>query len=143
MTDEQKQQLLEQWTRAAARDEPDRGDPGGGGDTGQGSLPPTPQQRPPVTEFEDVDLRDDDIEDQVIARWFSDTPVEPGAAPRTGGRAAVRRARSAAEQAVEKSIVPSRYHQFIQRYFRQLEHTAETAPSPGPPDTSGTDGNRQ
>ena len=140
MTDRQKQQFLEQWMQAAARDDADQGDAGAGGDPGQGPFPRAPQQRSPVTAFEDVDLRGDDIENEVIARWFSDTPVAPGAAPQTRGRAAVRRARSAAEQAVEKSVVPSRYHQFIQRYFRQLQHTAETAPSPDPPETSGSDG---
>ena len=140
MTDRQKQQLLEQWMQGAQRDGADHDDPGP--EAGQDTVPRTPRQPLPITAFEDVDLRGDDIADQVIARWLTDTPVQPGAAPRTGGRDTVQRARRAAEQAVEKSIVPSRYHQFIQRYFRHLDDTVKPAPPPGPPSTpdAATDG---
>ncbi len=44
-----------------------------------------------------------------------------------GGRTIVREARGAAEQAVEESVVPSRYHAFIQRYFGRLAETVDRA----------------
>ncbi len=97
--------------------------------------------RPPLPAFEDVDLRDLDEQirqnQQIIAEWLSDAPVEGAPTPvGAGGRVAVRRARNAAEQAGEKSVVPSRYHEFIRRYFGRLEKSVDTPP-PAKPDADG------
>ena len=150
MTDQQKQQLLEQWMRMQGtdQDKPDtpperlggRGDPGSEKD---GDLLEQQRTRPPPPAFEDVDLRDLDEQirqnQQVIAEWLSGEPFEGAPAPAgAGGRAAVRRARNAAEQAVEKSIVPSRYHEFIRRYFDRLEKSLDTPPTAKPDADGGT-----
>ena len=140
MTDEQKQQLLEQWMRMQSTDQDKPGTPpegmGGGGDPGgekDSDVLDQQRTRPPPPAFEDVDLRDLDEQirqnQQIIAEWLSDAPLEGAPTPAgAGGRAAVRRARNAAEQAVEKSVVPSRYHEFIRRYFDRLEKSVDTPP---------------
>jgi len=148
MTDQQKQQLLEQWMQGTDQDKPGtpperlggRGDPGSEKD---GDLLEQQRTRPPPPAFEDVDLRDLDEQirqnQQVIAEWLSGEPFEGAPAPAgAGGRAAVRRARNAAEQAVEKSIVPSRYHEFIRRYFDRLEKSLDTPPTAKPDADGGT-----
>ena len=146
MTDEQKQQFLEQWMRMQGTDQDKPGTPpegmgtGGapGGEKDSGVREAPVDARPPPPAFEDVDLRDlDELNQQIIAEWLSDAPVE--GAPTTvdaGGRAAVRRARNAAEQAVEQSVVPARYHEFIRRYFGRLEKSVDTPP-PAKPDADG------
>ncbi len=148
MTDQQKQQLLEQWMQGTDQDKPGtpperlggRGDPGSEKD---GDLLEQQRTRLPPPAFEDVDLRDLDEQirqnQQVIAEWLSGEPFEGAPAPAgAGGRAAVRRARNAAEQAVEKSIVPSRYHEFIRRYFDRLEKSLDTPPTAKPDADGGT-----
>jgi len=139
MTDQQKQQLLEQWMQMQGADQDNSDTPPGGpgnGDDPAGSdngLPDQQRTHPPPPAFEDVDLRDLDEQirqnQQIIAEWLSDAPIEGAPTPTgAGGRAAVRRARNAAEQAVEKSVVPSRYHEFIRRYFDRLEKSLDTPP---------------
>ena len=147
MTDEQKQQLFEQWMQmqGTEQDTPDmlpEGIGNGGSPAGNDSGVPEQQRtRSPPPAFEDFDLRELDEQNQpnqqIIAEWLSDAPVE--GAPTTvdaGGRAAVRRARNAAEQAVEQSVVPARYHEFIRRYFGRLEKSVDTPP-PAKPDADG------
>ncbi len=145
MTDEQKQQLLDQWMRMQGTDQDEPGTPpegmGNGGDPGaEKDSDVLEQRRPrlPPPAFEDVDLRElGEPNQQIIAEWLSDAPVEGAPTPAgAGGRAAVRRARNAAEQAVEKSVVPSRYHEFIRRYFGRLEKSVDTPP-PAKPDADG------
>ncbi|MEE8459692.1 MAG: hypothetical protein V3S08_07455 [Phycisphaerales bacterium] len=150
MTDQQKQQLLEQWMRMQGTDQDNPDTPperlGGRGDPGSekdGDLLEQQRTRPPPPAFEDVDLRDLDEQirqnQQVIAEWLSSESFEGAPAPAgAGGRAAVRRARNAAEQAVEKSIVPSRYHEFIRRYFDRLEKSLDTPPTAKPDADGGT-----
>ena len=140
MTDQQKRQLLEQWMQMQDTEPDDQDLPPGSGSDPAGREPAQPGQQPdrmPPPAFEDIDLRDeggDQLDQQIIAEWLSDAPIEGAPAPAgAGGRAAVRRARSAAEQAVEKSVVPSRYHELIQRYFRRLGQTVES-PRPAKPD---------
>ncbi len=126
MTEQEKQRLVEQWMEAAGADPQDAALPGGDDPTGDADRPASLPQHPSFEGFDDIDLRGDEMADEVIAEWLSDAPFS-GAPPRTEGRAAVRRARSAAQQAVEKSVVPSRYHQLIQRYFGRLQDTVEKA----------------
>ena len=128
MTEQQRQRLVEQWMEAAEADPPDVGKPGPDDPTTDpgGDRAASSPQRSPFSRFDDVDLRGDEMADEVIAEWLSDAAVSR-APTRTGGRAAVRRARRAAAQARDKSGVPSRYHQLIQRYFGRLEETVEKA----------------
>jgi len=152
MTEQQKQQLLEQWMRMQGTDQDKPGTPPERMGTGRGpggekdsDVPGTAADtHPPPPAFEDVDLRDLDEQNQqnqqnqqIIAEWLSDEPLDGAPTPAgSGGRAAVRRARNAAEQAVEKSVVPSRYHEFIRRYFGRLEKAVDTPP-PAKPDADG------
>ncbi len=127
MTEQEKQRLIEQWMEAAGADPQDAGLPGGDDPTGDADRTASSPQHPPFEGFDDIDLRGDEMADEVIAEWLGDAPLSD-APPRAEGRAAaVRRARSAAQQAVEKSVVPSRYHQLIRRYFGRLEETVEKA----------------
>lgn len=142
MTDEQKRQLVEQWMQMQG-DRPDDANPPPDG-IGNSSAPPGEnaadhgQQRgsPPPPAFEDLDLRGepDEQDQRIIDEWLSDAPVEGAPTPAGPGdrAAAVSRARSAAEQAIEKSVVPSRYHDVIRRYFGRLEKTADPPPPAKP-----------
>lgn len=120
LTEQEKQQLVEQWMRRA-------GSPSGAPGTPPDDAPPT--DRPPrYGGMEEVDLRGEppDDEAEVIARWLSEDG--PEGAPDAGARRArVRKARSQAEQAVEESVVPARYHELIQRYFGRLADTTRQA----------------
>lgn len=78
---------------------------------------------------EDLDLRGGEEPDTLIARWLADKPGS-GQPPATQRRQRiVRRAQATARQAVERSIVPSRYHPLIQRYFGTLPETVDRAAS--------------
>ena len=89
---------------------------------------------------EDVDVRGTVEPDQVIAEWLSDQPLdgEVGRTSKPGRRAArVRNAQDVAERAVNDSVVPPRYHEFIKRYFKNLNQTVEKATT-DPPAASDT-----
>ena len=131
LTEEEKQRLVRQWR-------PKSTVPPG---TSPGDLrDAAPRSSRPFSAVEDLDLRGDDEPDTVIAQWLSKEPREgePRQAP---GRERVHRAQTAAEQAVEESAVPSRYHTLIQRYFGRLKETVDRAapkpatedPPPAPP----------
>ncbi len=63
------------------------------------------------------------VDEQTVARWYSDNAEEPGPIGSGGGEAAreyVRSASRRAEKAVEERRVPSRYEQLLKRYFRRL-----------------------
>ncbi|MGI9014207.1 MAG: hypothetical protein ACR2GY_08155 [Phycisphaerales bacterium] len=80
-----------------------------------------------------VDLRDPDAPDRIASDWLSDDRTlpddEPGRTTASGARddagALIERARTAAERAVNESTVPNRYHDFIRRYFKQLDRAVE------------------
>ena len=84
---------------------------------------------------EDLDLRGGEEPDTPIAQWLADEP-RSGQPPATQRRQTiVRRAQATATQAIERSIVPSRYHPMIQRYFRTLPQTVDRAASAAENDT--------
>ena len=66
-----------------------------------------------------------------IFRSYAVFPREGEPAPPARGRALARKAQTEAERAVEKAVVPSRYHRYIQRYFGRLEETVEKAAGGG------------
>ncbi len=115
LTDQEKERLARSWLS----------EPGSGAGRDGGPQPPPL----PFEGVEDVDLRGDQEPERLIAEWLDDEL--PGGQGQSGsrGRSRVRAARSAAEQAVEKNVVPSRYHGLIQRYFGRLEETVEKAES--------------
>lgn len=102
----------------------------------EGTTPP-PDASPASTH--DIDLRDNDVGDQVIAQWLGrETPSDASA---TSGQIAqgvdpIRSAQRQAERAVNESSVPSRYHRYIRRFFGRLDQTAErAAPNAAPTST--------
>ena len=80
----------------------------------------------PFSDFDDVDLRDPEAGSLTVSEWLDESGAAagPGTARR---RTLARRARGTAEQAIEKSVIPSRYHDLIRRYFGRLEETVENA----------------
>jgi hypothetical protein len=82
---------------------------------------------------DDIDLRPEDDEfDRVLAEWLSDEEftADPERVDRREiSEERVREARRVAERAVEDAAVPSRYHQFIRRYFQRLEERTESRES--------------
>ena len=87
----------------------------------------------PFRDLEDIDLRDPDIgPDRVIAEWLSDEPLEgePGRTDQPGRAQRIREAQDVAERAVDDSVVPSRYHNLIKRYFGNLGKTIDKASAP-------------
>jgi hypothetical protein len=106
---------------------------------GEGRLDEQPPDGPPPFErFEDVDLRGDgQVEGRTIAEWLGPHGAEGEPGPPARGRALARKAQTEAERAVEKAVVPSRYHKFIQRYFGRLQETVDKAAAAEP--ASGDD----
>lgn len=80
-------------------------------------------------ETEDIDLRGEIMPDQIIAEWLSDEPVpgQPGRTDKPGRGRRIQNARQLAEHAVNESVVPPRYHEFIKRYFNNLDRTVQKA----------------
>lgn len=106
-------------------------------------MPPAPR----VEGRDSIDLRGRAAGD-VVAEWFDDLP--PGESAGTAeARVAsrVESARRAAERAIDRSAVPSRYHELVRRYFGRLDEaardvrpnsatdapTAPSSPRPAPP----------
>lgn len=118
LTEEQRQRLAQQWL-GNLEDQPG---------TGSGDIRRAEDRAVgPLREEENLDLRTDAEADIVIAQWLS-KELRAGKPQRVGRTAApVSRARAAAEQAVEDSVVPSRYHSVIQRYFGRLKDTVDRA----------------
>jgi hypothetical protein len=132
LSDEEKKQLAERWLPR-----PDSGS--GPSRVGEGLLEEQPPDGPPPFDrFEDVDLRpDEEFEGRTIAEWLGPQGTEGEPAPPARGRALARKAQTEAERAVEKAVVPSRYHELIQRYFGRLEETVDKAAATKP--ASGDD----
>ncbi len=137
LSQEQKEQIMEQLQELSPPPEsgqpPEPGPARAPGSTkGTEDAPPTgapPADAPQFTGFDDVDLRRGAEADTNIAEWLSPEPVtDPAAVERRSD--AVRRAAAAAERAVERSAVPSRYHRLIQRYFGKLPDPAAANPPP-------------
>jgi hypothetical protein len=122
LTEDEKRELAERWL-------PNPDTESGTSRVGSGLLDEqTPEELPPFDTFEDVDLRGDDADEgQIISEWLGPEGGDGEPAPPARGRALARKARSDAERAVEKAVVPSRYYRFIQRYFGRLEETVDKA----------------
>jgi hypothetical protein len=121
LSDEEKERLRRQWLRnagAAPGTEPGRPDSADGGEA------------PPFAKIEDIGgLEEDEEADTLIAEWLSTEPRDGEARRDIRRETVIRQAQSAAEQAVEQTVVPSRYHALIQRYFGRLPDTVERAAS--------------
>jgi len=138
MTPEERRRFQE-WAEQMQREQQPGGDqqPDGQGRGLAGDEPglrgdDAPTQRPPVDDgafedIDDVDLREDDP-GRTVAEWLADDDLEgrPGRTTEGGGDP-VGEARKAAERAVDETSVPTRYHELIRRYFRQLDDTAQKA----------------
>ncbi len=130
LSEDEKRALAERWLP--------RPDPSPGASrVGAGLLEEQPPDgAPPFDTIEDIDLRGDaETEGRVIAEWLDPEGTHGEPVPPDRGRALARKAQTDAERAVEKAVVPSRYHKFIQRYFGRLEETVDKAaaarPAPG------------
>jgi hypothetical protein len=122
LSEEEKRELADRWLP-----KPDTGP--GPSRVGAGRLDQqTPDGLPPFDTFEDVDLRpDEENEGQIILDWLDPLGADGEPAPPARGRALARQAQTDAERAVEKAVVPSRYHRYIRRYFGRLEETVDRA----------------
>ena len=118
MSEEEKQRLAQRWMRDFGSKP--------GTDRGQRAQTKPPDQ-PAFTETETVDIGGDEEASNIIARWLGDEAIEGDPLRTTQRGEVIRRAQSAAEQAVDQSAVPRRYHELIQRYFGQLEKTVDKA----------------
>ncbi len=120
LSEQEKQRFAEQWLREFGST------PG----TGDGQpAETTPPQQPTFSETETVDIGGDEAAKNIIARWLGDEVIEgdPQRTQRSGE--VIRRAQSAAEQAVDQTAVPRRYHELIRRYFGKLDETVRKAAS--------------
>jgi len=162
MSDEQRRRWMD-ILRQQAPDDADRPDGGsendadvpeprsGAGDSRAGAGDrPVAIRTPSGLEFddtEDIDLRGSGVGEKVIAEWLSDEPRDgppgrmttPGPGPGRAKR--IDEAREVAERAVNESVVPPRYHEFIKRYFGNLKRTVDRAagePTPPRDDQAGT-----
>jgi hypothetical protein len=153
LSEEERERLAERWMQAAgdpkaseAPGAPGASGPRGGArpEGGAGARGNGPGDQPLFEDREDVDLRDPDAPGERSAARWTDPAGEPAApAPPGAGaiarRAAAQRARTEAEQAVERGAVPPRYHRFIRRYFSKLAEPAPASPDPaaGPGEVRG------
>ncbi|MHC4775560.1 MAG: hypothetical protein ACYTBR_09880, partial [Planctomycetota bacterium] len=132
LSEDEKRALAERWL-------PKQDPSPGAGRVGEGLLQEQPPDgTPPFDTIEDIDLRgDDEVEGRIIAEWLDPEGAQGGPGPPARGRALARKAQTDAERAVEKAVVPSRYHKYIQRYFGRLEETVDKAAAAEP--SSGDD----
>jgi len=142
MSENERREWLDAWRDMLARDR----DPGGAGDRAGDEIQPRPET--PREPFEatpaDFDLGDDELARELIAEWLDEDAeaVPTGTSPSSTTSRATR-ARRAAERAVEDSTLPTRYHEFIKRYFGRLpgeEPGAERAPAGGATSGGATSG---
>lgn len=86
---------------------------------------------------EDLDLRSTPAGGETIAQWFDPQPLDgpTGVDPVMAMPERVQSARRAAERAVDRQEVPSRYHELLRRYFDRFGKAAEQA---GPPASGAT-----
>lgn len=140
LSDEQKRVLAELFRPPSASDQPPEGDADGLDANRRGQAEASRQATGRGYQFEDtedLDIRGMEKADQVIAEWLSDEPREddPGRTSKSNRARRIRSAQKVAERAVNESVVPARYHEFIKRYFDQLDRTVQkaTGESPTPP----------
>ena len=139
LSEQEKQRFAEQWLR-------EFGSKPGTDDAQRAET--SPPESPIFRETETVDIGGDEAAKNIIARWLGDEVIEgePQRTQRSGE--VIRRAQSAAEQAVDQTAVPRRYHELIQRYFGKLDETVQRAASssksapaePAPNPTAKPDG---
>ena len=139
LSEQEKQRFAEQWLR-------EFGSKPGTDDAQRADT--SPPESPIFRETETVDIGGDEAAKNIIARWLGDEVIEgePQRTQRSGE--VIRRAQSAAEQAVDQTAVPRRYHELIQRYFGKLDETVQRAASssksapaePAPNPTAKPDG---
>ncbi len=139
LSEQEKQRFAEQWLREFGST------PGTGQEQRAETSPP---ESPIFRETETVDIGGDEAATNIIARWLGDEVIEgePQRTQRSGE--VIRRAQSTAEQAVDQTAVPRRYHELIRRYFGKLDETVHKAASssksapaePAPNPTAKPDG---
>lgn len=139
LSEQEKQRFAEQWLR-------EFGSPPGTGQEQQAET--TPPETPIFRETETVDIGGDEAAKNIIARWLGDEVIEGDPQRTQRGGEVIRHAQSAAEQAVDQTAVPRRYHDLIRRYFGKLDETVQRAASspksapaePAPNPTAKPDG---
>lgn len=139
LSEQEKQRFAEQWLR-------EFGSPPGT-DHAQRAETTSPPQ-PIFSETETVDIGGDEAANNIIARWLGNEVIEGEPQRTQRGGEVIRRAQSAAEQAVDQTAVPRRYHGLIRRYFGKLDETVQKAASssksapaePAPNPTAKPDG---
>ncbi len=139
LSEQEKQRFAEQWLR-------EFGSPPGTGHEQHAET--TPPETPIFRETETVDIGGDEAAKNIIARWLGDEVIEGEPQRTQRGGEVIRRAQSAAEQAVDQTAVPRRYHDLIRRYFGKLDETVQKAASssksapaePAPNPTAKPDG---
>jgi hypothetical protein len=125
LSDQEKRELAERWMQRPQADP-------GGSRVGASRLDEQPPDGPgPFERLQDVDLREEVGQDEgrIIAEWLDPGSGDGEPALPARGRARARAARTEAERAVEKAVVPSRYARYIRRYFGRLEETVDKAAS--------------
>ncbi|MCH7601567.1 MAG: hypothetical protein IIB54_02260 [Planctomycetes bacterium] len=140
LSEEQKRALGELFRPPSESDQSPDGDADGLDANRRGQAETSQQATGQGYQFEDtedLDLRGMEKADQVIAEWLSDKPREgdPGRTSKSNRARRIRSAQKVAERAVNESVVPTRYHEFIKRYFDRLDRTVQkaTGESPTPP----------
>ena len=124
MSEQEKQRLAQRWMRDFGSKRDLGSKPGI--DRGQRAQTEPPEE-PVFTITETVDIGGDEEARNIIARWLGDEAIEGDPRRTTQGGEVIRRAQWAAEQAVDQSAVPRRYHEVIRRYFGQLDKTVDKA----------------
>ncbi len=139
LSEQEKQRFAEQWLREFGSKP--------GTDHAQ-RAETSPPESPIFRETETVDIGGDEAAKNIIARWLGDEVIEGEPQRTQRGGEVIRRAQSAAEQAVDQTAVPRRYHDLIRRYFGKLDETVQKAASssksapaePAPNPTAKPDG---
>lgn len=129
MSPQERERWAEMWRRQMGEPPADGMGPGAGRDPGsEPRLGDGDPSRSGAAARQDLDLRGEEVADQVIAQWLVDDPLAApdGALPRAPAER-VRQAQSVAERAVNQSTVHRRYHKAIKRYFGNLDQTIEGA----------------
>jgi hypothetical protein len=133
LTDEEKRELAERWMQRPQAD-------AGGTRVGSGRADAQPPDgAAPFEKTEDVDLREEPAGDEgrIIAEWLGGDEGDAEPVLPARNRARARAARTEAERAVEKAVVPSRYGKYIRRYFGRLEETVDKAAAERAPAQDG------
>ncbi len=120
LSEQEKQRFAEQWLREFGATP---------GTSHEQRAETTPPETPIFRETETVDIGGDEAAKNIIARWLGDEVIEGEPQRTQRGGEVIRRAQSAAAQAVDQTAVPRRYHELIRRYFGKLDETVRKAAS--------------